>query len=39
MKLLYAIYLYGIEFVSYFLATKFVSHMHYIDLAFFHLVM
>jgi hypothetical protein len=29
-----AIYLYGIEFVSYFLATKFVSHMPYIDLAF-----
>jgi hypothetical protein len=29
-----AIYLYRIEFVSYFLATKFVSHMPYINLAF-----
>jgi hypothetical protein len=29
-----SIYLYGIEFISYFLASKFVPHMPYIDLIF-----
>jgi hypothetical protein len=33
-----AIYLYGIKFISYFLATKFVSHMPYINLALFRLI-